>query len=65
MARQTDEHCKKNNVPDGLLKPGSEQPIEACQGMTPVDTIPVNLKMLANARTFSNLYFTRGTRCKS
>jgi len=51
---------KKNNVPDGYDTETwlTEQHarIEACQGITPVDTIPTNAKMLADARTFANSF---------
>ena len=51
---------KKNNVPDGYdtetWVAEQQARIEACQGMKPVDTIPMNLEMLANARTFANLF---------
>ena len=51
---------KKNKVPEGFdtetWLTEQQARIEACQGMTPVDTIPVNAKMLADARTFSNLF---------
>ena len=51
---------KSNNVPDGydtetwLVE--QQARIEACRGMTPVDTIPMNAKMLADARTFANSF---------
>ena len=51
---------KRNNVPDGYDTETwvAEQHarIEACKGMTPVDTIPMNLEMLANAREFANKF---------
>ena len=51
---------KSNNVPDGYNTETwlAEQHarIEACRGMTPVDTIPMNAKMLADARTFANTF---------
>tara|TARA_B100000131_G_scaffold283782_1_gene291956 strand:+ start:99 stop:863 length:765 start_codon:yes stop_codon:yes gene_type:complete len=51
---------KNNNVPEGYDTETwvTEQHarIEACRGMTPVDTIPMNAKMLADARTFANSF---------
>ena len=51
---------KRNNVPDGYDTETwvAEQHarIEACKGVTPVDTIPMNAKMLADARTFANSF---------
>ena len=51
---------KKNKVPDGYdtetWVAEQQARIEACQGMKPVDTIPMNAKMLADARTFANLF---------
>ena len=51
---------KSNNVPEGYDTETwvAEQHarIEACQGMKPVDTIPMNAKMLADARTFANSF---------
>jgi len=51
---------KKNKVPEGFdtetWLTEQQARIEACQGMKPVDTIPVNAKMLADARTFANLF---------
>ena len=51
---------KSNNVPDGYDTETwlAEQHarIEACKGMKPVDTIPMNAKMLADARTFANSF---------
>ena len=51
---------KRNNVPDGydteIWVAEQHARIEACKGMTPVDTIPMNLEMLANAREFANRF---------
>ncbi len=51
---------KSNNISDGYNTETwlAEQHarIEACRGMTPVDTIPMNAKMLADARTFANSF---------
>ena len=51
---------KSNNVPDGYDTETwvAEQHarIEACKGMAPVDTIPMNEEMLANAREFANKF---------
>ena len=51
---------KSNNVPDGydteIWVAEQHARIEACKGMTPVDTIPMNLEMLANAREFANRF---------
>ena len=51
---------KNNNVPEGYDTETwlAEQHarIEACKGMKPVDTIPMNAKMLADARTFANSF---------
>tara|TARA_B100000683_G_scaffold272016_1_gene314341 strand:- start:5815 stop:6648 length:834 start_codon:yes stop_codon:yes gene_type:complete len=52
--------CKSNNVPDGYdtgtWVAEQHARIEACKGMKPVDTIPMNAKMLADARTFANSF---------
>ena len=51
---------KSNNVPDGyateIWVAEQHARIEACRGMKPVDTIPMNLEMLANAREFANKF---------
>lgn len=51
---------KRNNVPDWFDTETwvAEQHarIEACKCMKPVDTIPMNLEMLANAREFANTF---------
>ena len=51
---------KRNNVPDGYDTETwvAEQHarIEACKCMKPVDTIPMNSEMLANAREFANKF---------
>jgi len=51
---------KRNNVPEGhdteTWVAEQHARIEACKGMTPVDTIPMNLEMLANAREFANKF---------
>ena len=51
---------KRNNVPDGhdteTWVAEQHARIEACRGMKPVDTIPMNLEMLANAREFANKF---------
>lgn len=51
---------KRNNVPDGYDTETwvAEQHarIEACKGMSPIDTIPMNSEMLANAREFANKF---------
>ena len=51
---------KSNKVPDWFDTETwvAEQHarIEACKGMKPVDTIPMNLEMLANAREFANKF---------
>ena len=51
---------KSNNVPDGydtkIWVAEQHARIEACRGMKPVDTIPMNAKMLADARTFANSF---------
>jgi hypothetical protein len=51
---------KSNNVPEGFDTETwvAEQHarIEACKGMTPVDTIPMNSEMLVNAREFANKF---------
>ena len=51
---------KSNNVPEGFDTETwvAEQHarIEACKGMSPVDTIPMNEAMLANAREFANKF---------
>ena len=51
---------KSNNVPDGhdteTWVAEQHARIEACKGMKPVDTIPMNSEMLANAREFANKF---------
>ena len=51
---------KSNNVPDGydteIWVAEQHARIEACKGMKPVDTIPMNSEMLANAREFANRF---------
>ena len=51
---------KSNNVPEGFDTETwvAEQHarIEACKGMKPIDTIPMNEEMLANAREFANRF---------
>ena len=51
---------KNNNVPEGfdteIWVAEQHARIEACKGLKPVDTIPMNLEMLANAREFANKF---------
>ena len=51
---------KRNNVPDWfdteIWVAQQHARIEACRGMKPVDTIPTNSEMLANAREFANRF---------
>ena len=51
---------KSNNVPDGydteIWVAEQHARIEACKGMSPIDTIPMNSEMLANAREFANKF---------
>ena len=51
---------KSNNVPDGydteIWVVEQHARIVACKGMKPVDTIPMNSEMLANAREFANRF---------
>ena len=51
---------KSNNVPDWfdteIWVAEQHARIVACKCMTPVDTIPMNLEMLANAREFANTF---------
>lgn len=51
---------KSNNVPDGYdtetWLAEQQARIDACRDMKPVDTIPMNAKMLADARTFANSF---------
>tara|TARA_B100000683_G_scaffold3405_1_gene3573 strand:+ start:1111 stop:1899 length:789 start_codon:yes stop_codon:yes gene_type:complete len=51
---------KRNNVPDWfdteIWVAEQHARIEACRGMSPIDTIPMNLEMLANAREFANKF---------
>ena len=51
---------KSNNVPDGydteIWVAEQHARIVACKCMTPVDTIPMNSEMLANAREFANRF---------
>ena len=51
---------KRNNVPDWfdteIWVAEQHARIVACKCMTPVDTIPMNLEMLANAREFANTF---------
>ena len=51
---------KSNNVPEGfdtdIWVAEQHARIEACKCMKPVDTIPMNSEMLANAREFANKF---------
>lgn len=51
---------KSNNVPEGynteIWVAEQHARIEACRGMKPVDTIPMNAKILADAQTFANTF---------
>jgi len=51
---------KSNNVPDWfdteIWVAEQHARIEACKGVKPVDTIPMNEEMLANAREFANKF---------
>lgn len=51
---------KRNNVPEGydteIWVAEQHARIEACRGMKPVDTIPMNEEMFANAREFANKF---------
>jgi len=51
---------KSNNVPDGydteIWVAEQHARIEVCKGLKPVDTIPMNEEMLANAREFANTF---------
>ena len=51
---------KSNNVPDGydteIWVAEQHARIVACKGLKPVDTIPMNSEMLANAREFANKF---------
>jgi len=51
---------KRNNVPEGfdtdIWVAEQQARIDACRDMKPVDTITMNAKMLADARTFANSF---------